>query len=319
MFKNKNVLVTGGSGMIGRELVKLLISEGAIVYIADLRKPTNMDYNHFYDIDLKNFSDCLNISRGKDYIFNLVGIKCSPKVCLERPADIMGPMLQFNTNMLEAAMKNNVNWYLYTSTVGVYHPAEVLKEDDVWKTQPSKNDWYGGWAKRMGELQCKAYEVQFGEPKCSIVRPANVYGSYDNFDPSSAMVIPSLIRKAYENKVLEVWGDGTPIRDFIHAKDVARGMIHIVKNKISEPINLGSGNGISIKIIAETIANEFNRKIKWLTDAPKGDARRVFDMTRANSYGYQPEISIEDGLKETIKWFIENKDEVDNRYDVFKK
>ena len=96
--------------------------------------------------------------------------------------------MQFNTNMLEAAMLSNVEWYLYTSTVGVYEPAEVLFEDDVWNSQPSKNDWYGGWAKRMGELQCQAYEKQFGKGICSIVRPANVYGPYDNFDPENAMV-----------------------------------------------------------------------------------------------------------------------------------
>ena len=319
MFKNQNVLVTGGSGMIGRELVNLLMKENASVHIADLREPTGMSKDiTFHNIDLKNYGSCLEVCNGMDYVFNLVGIKCSPKVCIERPADIMGPMLQFNTNMLEASMKSKVKWYLYTSTVGVYQPAETLYEDDVWDTQPSKNDWYGGWAKRMGELQCKAYEIQLGEPKCSIVRPANVYGSYDNFDPSSAMVIPSLIRKAYENDVLEVWGDGSPIRDFIHAKDVARGMLHVVKNKISDPVNLGSGTGISIKTIAETIANEFNRPIKWLTDAPSGDARRVFDMTRANSYGFWPEITIESGLQETISWFKENKDRVDERYDVFK-
>ncbi|HBY67016.1 MAG TPA: hypothetical protein DEG69_04155, partial [Flavobacteriaceae bacterium] len=95
-----------------------------------------------------------------DYVFNLVGIKCSPRVCLEEPANIMGPMLQFNTNMLEAAMQSDVRWYLYTSTVGVYEPAEILREDDVWQTQPSKNDWFGGWAKRMGELQAKAYSLK---------------------------------------------------------------------------------------------------------------------------------------------------------------
>jgi len=320
MFEKQNVLVTGGSGMIGRELVNLLLRENANVHVADLREPTGMsDDITFHSIDLKDYNSCLDVCSNMDYIFNLVGIKCSPKVCIERPADIMGPMLQFNTNMLEAAMKANVKWYLYTSTVGVYEPAEVLYEDAVWSTQPSKNDWYGGWAKRMGELQCKAYEVQFGEAKCSIVRPANVYGSYDNFDPTSSMVIPSLIRKAFENEVLEVWGDGSPIRDFIHARDVARGMIHVVKNKISDPVNLGSGDGIAIKTIAETIAYEFNRPIRWLTDAPSGDARRVFDMTRANSYGFFPNVTIEDGLQETIKWFIENKDTVDERYDVFKK
>jgi GDP-L-fucose synthase len=318
MFKDKNVLVTGGSGMIGRQLVNLLLSEEANVFVADLNEPVNMSKKiNFRKVDLKNYENCKLICVDMDYVFNLVGIKCSPKVCIERPADIMGPMLQFNTNMLEAAMASNVGWYLYTSTVGVYQPAEVLYEDDIWSTQPSRRDWFGGWAKRMGELQCKAYEVQFGEGRCSIVRPANVYGPYDNFDLESAMVIPSLIRKAYDNDVLEVWGDGTAIRDFIYAEDVARGMLHMARNKITEPVNLGSGTGISIKTIAEIVAREFDRPIKWLVDAPKGDSKRVFDTTKAKQYGFTPLKTIEEGILDTIQWFKENKEIIKNRYDVF--
>jgi GDP-L-fucose synthase len=220
--------------------------------------------------------------------------------------------------MLEAAMQNNVKWYLYTSTVGVYQPAEVLKEDDVWKTQPSKNDWFGGWAKRMGELQCLAYQKQYGEGKCSIVRPANVYGSHDNFDLDSAMVVPSLIRKAFSNNKLHVWGDGSAIRDFIHARDVARGMIFAVENKITEPLNLGSGDEISIKRIAEAVSKEAGVEIIWDTSKPTGDPRRVFDMTKAKKYGFTPKISIEEGIKETIKWYLDNKTEADSGKDVFK-
>ena len=200
----------------------------------------------------------------------------------------------------------------------MYQPAEVLREDDVWTTVPSRNDWYGGWAKRMGELQCAAYAAQTKENKCSIVRPANVYGPYDNFDPENAMVIPSLIKKAYQNEVLEVWGDGTPIRDFIHAKDVALGMLYVVENKITEPLNLGSGDGVAIKEIATAIATEFDKPIKWLTDKPTGDPRRVFDMTRAFGHGFRPSISIEEGIKDAIRWFKENKEVTEKRYDVFK-
>jgi len=319
MFKDKKVLVTGGAGMIGRELVSILIDKGADVYVADLKQPKDMkEVVTFVNVDLREFSSCQQICKGMDYVFNLVGIKCSPRVCIEEPAKIMGPMMQFNTNMLEAAMQNNVKWYLYTSTVGVYQPAEVLREDDVWKTQPSKNDWFGGWAKRMGELQCLAYQKQYGEGKCSIVRPANVYGSHDNFDLDSAMVIPSLIRKAFSNDKLNVWGDGSAIRDFIHARDVARGMIFVVENKITEPLNLGSGDEISIKRIAEAVASEADVEIVWDTSKPTGDPRRVFDMKKAKSYGFRPEISIEQGVKETIKWYLKNKKTADAGKDIFK-
>ena len=319
MFENKNVLVTGGAGMIGRQLVDLLLERKAIVHIADIKQPTGMPRDViFHKVDLRSYDSCLQVCENIDFVFNLVGIKCSPRVCIEEPASIMGPMLQFNTNMLEAAMKQNVEWYLYTSTVGVYEPAEVLREDDVWKTQPSKNDWFGGWAKRMGELQCQAYERQYGQGRCSIVRPANVYGPHDTFDPDSAMVIPSLIRKAFTSDKLEVWGDGSAIRDFIHAKDVARGMMFVVENKITEPLNLGSGDEISIKRIAETIATAANIPIEWDTSKPTGDARRVFDMSRADKLGFKPQISIEEGIKNTIKWYLENQDVANTSKDVFK-
>ena len=320
MFKDQKVLVTGGSGMIGRQLVNLLLEKGAKVTVADLNEPVNMPTEiTFKKVDLRDFNGCKEICIDQDYVFNLVGIKCSPKVTLEQPADIMGPMMQFNTNMLEAAMQANVKWYLYTSTVGVYTPAEVFYEDDVWKGYPSPNDWYGGWAKRMGELQCEAYEKQYGEGKCSIVRPANVYGPYDNFDTKNAMVVPSLIKKAHENDIIEVWGDGSAIRDFIHAKDVARGMIFVVENKITKPVNLGSGTGVTIKELADIVAEYFNKPVKWLTDKPSGDAKRIFSMERANSYGFYPEVSIKEGVESAIKWFILNKDVVDKRFNILNK
>lgn len=319
MFKDQKVLVTGGGGMIGRQLVKLLLERGAKVTVADLNEPTDMPGVDFVKVDLRYFGKCEMICEGMDYVFNLVGIKCSPKITMEQPADIMGPMMQFNTNMLEAAMQANIKWYLYTSTVGVYTPAEIFYEDDVWKGYPSPNDWYGGWAKRMGELQCEAYEKQYGESKCSIIRPANVYGPYDNFDTKNAMVIPSLIRKAYENDIIEVWGDGSAIRDFIHAKDVARGMLFAVENKITKPINLGSGTGVSIKELSEIVSNYFNKPIKWLTDKPSGDAKRIFSMNRAYSYGFKNEVSLEEGVIDTIKWFETNKEIIDKRFNILNK
>jgi GDP-L-fucose synthase len=321
MFKDQKVLVTGGSGMIGRQLVNLLIDKGAIVYVADLNEPINMPSEIiFVKMDLRSFNNCKAVCEGMDYVFNLVGIKASPKVTLEQPFDIMGPMLQFNTNMIEAALTTlSVKWFLYTSTVGVYTPAEVFYEDDVWNGFPSRNDWYGGWAKRMGELQCEAYEKQHGEGKCSIIRPANVYGPYDNFDPKNSMVVPSLIRKAAENDVIEVWGDGSSIRDFVHAKDVANGMLFAVENKITKPLNIGSGNGVTIKELAEIVAEYFNKPIKWLTDKPSGDAKRIFSMERAYSYGFKNEVSLKNGVVDAIEWFLKNKDIVDKRFNILNK
>ena len=308
--------------MIGRPLVDLLVERGANVYVVSLDTPQGLpDSVQFVKADLRYFDKCLEICEGMDYVFNLVGVKGSPKMCREQPADFMVPMLQFNTNMMEAARVQGVKWYLYTSSVGVYHPAEVFKEDDVWGTFPSDNDRFAGWAKRIGELQAQAYSIQYAWDCVSIVRPANVYGPYDNFDPENAMVVPSLVRKALENDHLEVWGDGSPIRDFIHSKDVALGMLHAVENGITDPINLGSGDGVQIKTIVDLVVKHCGRdiEVRWDTTKPAGDSRRVFDMTRAKSYGFEPAVSIDEGIADTIQWFKENQEIVDNRHNAFRK
>ena len=320
MFKDQKVLVTGGGGMIGRSLVKLLLDRGAKITIADLTKPTDLPEGvEHVQVDLRFFDNCLDICKGKDYVFHLAGVKGSPKMCAEQPVDFMVPMLQFNTNMMQAAFDANVKWYLFTSSVGVYAPADVFFEDTVWNTMPSPNDRFAGWAKRMGELQAEAYGIQYGKKNISIVRPANVYGAYDNFNPANAMVVPSLIRKAQENDVLEVWGDGSTIRDFIHADDVALGMIYAVEKQITEPINLGSGKGYSIKEVVDMVVKHSGKQleVKWLTDKPAGDKIRLFDMARAKSYGFDISVSLEEGIKSTTDWFLNNKEILDKRYNAF--
>ena len=139
IFKDKNILVTGANGMIGRALVKLLEKES----------PKNITTADLPAYDLRSRTDCSFLCHGQDYVFHLAGIKGSPQRCMESPASFSVPMIQFNANMIEAAYEENVEWFLYTSSVGVYHPAEVFIEDDVWSTFPRENDWYAGWAKEL--------------------------------------------------------------------------------------------------------------------------------------------------------------------------
>ena len=309
-FTGKNVLIAGGSGLIGRQLIDLLIEEGALVSVADIRKPDSefLEKVTFNKLDLTNYENCVIACSNMDYVFNLLCVKGSPKVMKERPASYFVPQILFNTNLLEAAHKCGVKKYLYTSSVGVYHPAELLKEDDVWKTFPSPNDVFAGWAKRMGELQTRAYKIQYGWNDISIVRPANTYGPFDDFDSDAAMVVPSLVKKAFLSKdKLEVWGDGTDIRDFIHCKDVARGILLVMKKSPGPdfPINLGSGTGYSIKELADTIIKNIDKdlEISWKENSVTGDKRRVFDTTRAESIGFKPEISLDAGIKDLIEWY----------------
>lgn len=315
---NKKVLVTGGTGMIGRELVKLLNIAGAEVTVVSLDKNSTIDAK-FLLADLREFKACRDAVKNIDIVFHLAGIKGSPKMCKEKPARFSVPMMQFNYNMMEAAMMFDVQWYLYTSSIGVYHPENVLKEHRVWETFPSENDKFAGWAKRMGELQAEAYAIELGKKNISIVRPANVYGEYDNFDKDSAMVIPSLITKCFENETIDVWGNGSAIRDFIHAKDVARAMLFVVENEITEPLNVGSNQRTTLKEVTNLITKQFNpvRKINWDTTKPTGDPIRVLDSTKLIKHGFQHEISLEKGIASTVKWFLNNQNIIKNRYNTF--
>lgn len=319
IFENKNVLVTGGTGMIGQPLCEKLIALGANVTVASLDDPDRTPKGtKFAKLDLRHLENCMDVCNGIDFVFHLAGVKGSPKMTAERPASFMVPTLQFSLNMMEAARRNDVQRYLLTSSVGVYEPSDKFVEDTVWSTVPSPNDRFAGWAKRICELQAEAYKLEYGWKRISIVRPANVYGPFDNFDPDNAMVIPSLIHRALNSEGdLLVWGDGSSIRDFIHASDVADGMMKCLADGINIPVNLGSGGGITIKVIAETIACATGREIVWDIEKPSGDAIRVMDTKRAESFGIIPKVTIEDGIKSTINWYKSNQYLASLRYNPF--
>jgi len=319
-FKNKKVLVAGGTGMIGIQLVKILIEEGAQVRIASLDDPRRAHTEaEFIDLDLTLLENCRIVCRGINYVFNLLGVKGTPSVTHTKPANLISPMLQFNTNLLRAARESGIDGYLFTSSYGAYYPAEVLKEDDLWNTPSPPNDLYAGHAKRTGELELEAHRVQYGWKNTAIVRPANVYGPFDNFDSPNAMVVPSLIKRAVSGESpLVVYGDGSQIRDFIHARDLAKGMLLAAKN--SAPcINLGSGMGVTIRELVRIIVNNLASKPEVQFDAskPSGDQKRVLDISKARALGFKPEIYLEQGIKETMEWYVANQEKTRNRYDIF--
>lgn len=327
-YANKEVLVTGGTGLIGRPLVEMLLAQDAKVSIVSLDDPSRAPSGaQFVKADLRELRNCLDVCEGKEIVFHLAGVKGSPKMTADMPASYFENIISFNTNIFMAARKCGVSRLLYTSTVGVYHPAEIFIEDDVENSLPSPNDFFAGVAKRTGEWHAQALKIQYGWDKISIVRPANVYGPYDNFDPDTGMVIPSLIRRAVDGEnPLKVWGDGSPIRDFIHCKDVARGMMMAVEKGINVPVNLGSGSGVSIKnlveVITKTLDNlmpETKHLIEWDISKPSGDAIRLMSMDRARKLmGFKAEINLTEGIEETTRWYMMHQDEIYKRYDPFK-
>ena len=293
--------------------MRLLMSLGANVTIVSLDDKKLAPKNvKFLKLDLREFSNCFKACKNQDFVFHLAGVKGSPAMTKKKPASFFVPTLTFSLNMMEAARRANIKKYLFTSSIGVYGPAQIFKEDNTWKQFPSENDKFAGWAKRMCELQAEAYSIEYNWNNVTIVRPANVYGPYDNFAEKNAMVIPMLINKAFKaKKEFEVWGDGKPIRDLVFSEDVADAMIYLVSKNVRGPINVGTGKGVSIKEVAEIISKNIKGnklKIKWDKTKPSGDKKRLMDIKKLISTGFNQITSAEDGIKKNNKMvFIKQK------------
>jgi GDP-L-fucose synthase len=306
--------------MIGREIASILINAEANVRVISLDKLIIHDkVDHVYG-DLTNFDFCKEQTKDMDCVFHVAGIKGSVKVTLEKPASFFVPLLMFNTNVLEAARINNVKKLVYTSSIGAYSSKEIFVESDD-EDQGPPMDMYPGWAKRMAEMQIKAYQIQYDLEDYSIVRPCNVYGPGDNFDPENAMVIPSLMSRIRSGEdPMRIWGDGSAIRDFAFARDVAEGTIQaLFYGTKGKYLNLGSGKAVTIKELVETLSSFLDFKYEFDTSKSSGWPKRLMDISLAKEMiGYNPSTSLEDGLKETWEWFLNNRDEHKFKKNYFK-
>jgi GDP-L-fucose synthase len=310
-FDKKNVLITGGTGLIGRQVVDLLCKVGANCMVISLDKITvHPAVKHIYG-DLTDFGFCKEIIKDFDFVFHLAGIKGSIDVTVKKPASHFVPALMFNTNVLEACRLNKVKRVVFTSSIGAYASAEVFREDENQEGSPM--DFYAGWAKRMAEFQIRAYKIQYGLDHYSVVRPCNVYGPGDNFDPGNAMVIPTLMYRIYQKEdPVRIWGDGSAVRDFAYSRDVAEGVILALyhSSKGHPFLNLGSGKDYTIKELVQTLHRFLDFNYEFDTNKPSGFAKRVMDISLARKIiDYHPTTSLLDGLKMTWQWFVENQDE----------
>lgn len=319
IFSNKKVLVTGGTGMIGRQAVDILVESGSNVNVVSLDKlKLNSQASYIYG-DLTDFSFCKKITRGVDYTFHLAGIKGSIEMTKNKPASFFVPLLMMNTNVLEACRINGVQKVVYTSSIGAYGAAEIFKENEDFSKEPM--DIFPGWAKRIAELQIKAYRIQYGLNNFAVVRPCNVYGPGDNFDPKSAMVIPSLMYRIYKGESpLIVWGDGRAIRDFAYSRDIAEGVILALFYGTGDSfVNLGSGRGYSIRELVETLNKFIDFEYKFDSSKPTGFKKRVMDISLAKKrIRFYPSTNLLDGLKQTWDWFLENQSEFKRKKNYFK-
>ena len=308
-WADKRILVTGGAGFLGSFVVEKLMKEKG-VNARSIRVPRSKK------LDLRKWENCVKAVKGMDVVIHLAakvgGIGFNKKY----PATLFYDNAIMGIQLMEAARQEGVKKFLALGTICAYpkFTPTPFKEKDLWSGFPEETNAPYGLAKKMLLVQAQAYRQQYGF-KVIYLLPTNMYGPGDNFDPRSSHVIAAIIRKVYEAQKqrkdqIMVWGSGKPTREFLYVEDGAEGIILATeKYDKPEPVNLGSGQEISIKDLVELISQLMNFKgeIHWDSSKPDGQPRRRVDSSRAEKeFGFVAKTDFEEGLKRTIKWYREN-------------
>jgi GDP-L-fucose synthase len=313
--RNRKVLITGATGLIGRHLTERLRDLGARVHTTSRRDPpgdfpTDKTVHSVGDLADRRFAE--QVMDGMEGLFHLAGRRGSIGIQRTQAATMLGENLMICFNVLEAARRAGVERILYTSTVTVYPPMEVYREDLVWSGDPHPGDQFASWAKRMAEKFVEAQEIQYGLHNTAIVRPVNTFGPHDNFDPQTALVVPALIGRALSGEnPLVVWGDGSAVRDFLYVSDVVDGMLLAFDKGVGRgAFNLGSGSGTSIRDLVAAILRATGQKVsvQWDTSKASGEPRKVADIGRARELlGFSPKIHLDTAIARTVDWYRNRK------------
>lgn len=307
-WENNRFCVTGGAGFLGKVVCRKLIERGAKnLFIPEIDQ---------YDlVQLSSIRQMLDDAQ-PDVIIHLAAQVGGIGANREHPAEFFYNNLMMGSQLMHEAWQKKVKKFVAIGTICAYPKFTPVPftEENLWNGYPEETNAPYGLAKKMLLVQAQAYRQQYGFNSIFLL-PVNLYGPGDNFNPSSSHVIPALIRKCVEsnekgNKEIEVWGDGSPTREFLYVEDAAEAILLATeKYNDSEPVNLGSGYEISIKDLVNLIAKltGFTGQMKWDTSKPNGQPRRALDTKRALDYfGFHAQMPFEEGLKKTIDWYLQN-------------
>lgn len=300
------MLVAGGTGLVGTHLVQQLLEQGAEVRVAIHIRPLASHLRAVETItgDLTRLEDCQAAMKGIDYVFQSAGsVGSAGTTPAETMADL-GRNLIIAERMLHAAWLEGVQRLLLLSSSTVYpaldHP---VKEEEAW-SGPTHESYFGyGWMKRYLEKLAE-YVASKSDVKIALVRPTATYGPWDY----SRHVVPMLISKAMErHNPFNVWGSGEEVRDFLHVKDLARGcMLALDKHAVCDPLNLGYGSSFTIREVVDVILKATgytDAKIEFDPSRPTAIPYRMVDTSKAQKLlGFEPEISLEEGIMDTVNW-----------------
>jgi len=308
-FRDRRIVVTGGAGFLGGYIVKGL----------QKRRCKNILVPKIEDYDLVNMADIVRMydDMKPDIVIHLAAVVGGIGANREHPGEFFYKNLMMGVQLIEQGRLRNIEKFVAIGTVCAYPKFTPVpfKEESIWNGYPEETNAPYGLAKKMLLVQSQAYRTEYGFNSIFLL-PVNLYGPGDNFDPKSSHVIPALIKKcvdAIESDAdhIDCWGTGVSSREFIYVADAAEGILLATEHyNGAEPVNIGAGFEITIKELVEKIAKitGFKGEIRWDSSKPDGQPRRRLDVSRAKKYfGFEAETSFEEGLKETIKWYMENR------------
>lgn len=308
-WENKKILVTGGAGFLGSNVVKHLLASGA--------KQGNIIVPRSRDIDLRVWENCLSITKGVDLIIHLAASVGGIGYNMNNPGSLFYDNAIMGIQLMEAARQNNVGKFVAVGTICAYPKFTPIpfREEELWNGYPEETNAPYGLAKKMMLVQAQAYRQQYGFNAIYLL-PVNLYGPGDNFNPDSSHVIPALIKKFIDAKEsgsdrVEVWGTGAASREFLYVDDAARGIVRAAESYDKpDPVNLGAGMEITIRDLVDLIAEltGFEGEIVWDTSKPDGQPRRMLDVSVAErEVGFRATVEFREGLKKTIEWYVTQK------------
>lgn len=305
-LSNVRVMVTGGAGFLGRQVVRKLEARGAEVFVVRSAE---------FDLRERDATVRALDAARPEVVIHLAAVVGGIGANRANPGRFFYENAIMGIQLMEQARLHGVGKFVGVATVCAYPKVVPLpfREDDLWNGYPEETNAPYGLAKKMLLVQAQAYREQYGFDAITLL-PVNLYGPGDNFDPQSSHVIPALIRKIVDAKLrgddyIVAWGTGEASREFLYVEDAAEGIILATERYSSgDPVNLGAGREIAVRDLVQVIARlcEFDGEIRWDASQPDGQPRRVLDTSRARErFGFEAATDFEAGLRRTIDWYID--------------